>query len=208
MKNDLTFAQRHPRLNLLFGFLLLIGLALLGLYVVYYVGRTVSSWLNIMLAWLKSVASNLDAVIIVALITAAVSIISVIISSIVSKIIDYKKNRQVYLTQKREEPYAEFVDMIYKLQSNINNPNTYTTEMMISDMAKFSKQITLWGSSKVVKQWVAFRDTCTTTDAKYENLFRLEKIMNSMRKDLGLKRTKKGDLLAFFINDIKTVMKN
>ncbi len=27
--------------------------------------------------------------------------------------------------------------------------------------------------------------------------------MNEMRKDLGMKKVKKGNLLAFFINDIK-----
>ncbi len=207
MEDNLTFAQKHPKLNLLLGSILLIGLILLGLYVIRYVGITVSSWIDSILNWIRSIASSLDAVIIVALITATVSLISVIISSIVSKIIDYKKNRQVYLAKKREEPYAEFVDMIYKIQDNIKSPNSYTMQMMTSDMAKFSKQITLWGSSRVVKQWVAFRNTGVTPEAKYENLFRLEKIMNSMRKDLGLKKTKKGDLLAFFINDIKTVMK-
>lgn len=30
--------------------------------------------------------------------------------------------------------------------------------------------------------------------------------MNDMRKDLGLKRVKKGNLLGFFINDIKIVL--
>ena len=31
--------------------------------------------------------------------------------------------------------------------------------------------------------------------------------MNEMRKDLGLKKVKKGNLLAFFVNDITTSMK-
>ena len=35
----------------------------------------------------------------------------------------------------------------------------------------------------------------------------MEEIMNEMRKDLGLKRVKKGNLLAFFINDIKSALK-
>ena len=31
--------------------------------------------------------------------------------------------------------------------------------------------------------------------------------MNDMRKDLGLKKVKKGDLLGFFINDIRKELK-
>ena len=40
-----------------------------------------------------------------------------------------------------------------------------------------------------------------------DNLFLMEEIMNEMRKDLGLRRVKKGNLLAFFVNDIKEVLK-
>ena len=80
--------------------------------------------------------------------------------------------------------------------------------MMIKDLSKFSKKITLWGSTKVVKKWVEFREKGANSDAGVENLFILEEIMNEMRKDLGLRKVKKGNLLAFFINDIKEAMKN
>ena len=35
----------------------------------------------------------------------------------------------------------------------------------------------------------------------------MESIMNEMRKDMGLKKARKGKLLGFFVNDIKAVMK-
>ena len=97
--------------------------------------------------------------------------------------------------------------MLYKVQQNGKKEGSYTQEQMIEDLSKFSKQITLWGSSKVVKKWVKFRENGTKPDAGKANLFLMEDIMNEMRKDLGLKKVKKGDLLAFFINDIKTAMK-
>ena len=40
-----------------------------------------------------------------------------------------------------------------------------------------------------------------------ENVLLTEEIMNAMRKDLGLRKIKKGNLLSFFINDIKEAMK-
>ena len=97
--------------------------------------------------------------------------------------------------------------MIYKIQQNIKNSGSYTEEMMLDDLSRFSRQITLWGSSKVVQKWVKFRENGTKPDAGTANLFLMEEIMNEMRKDLGLKKVKKGNLLAFFVNDIKEVLK-
>jgi len=200
---NVSFADKHPKLNAFIALMVLIGLVILAVFllkwIISYIGQGIEK--------LATLISKLDAVLIVALITATVSLISVIISSIVSKIIDYRKTRQEYLAQKREKPYGEFVDMIYKIQQNSKNPDSYTQEQMIEDLLKFSKQITLWGSSRVVKKWVEFRLNGAKPDAGKENLFVMEQIMNEMRKDLGLKKVKKGNLLGFFINDIKDALK-
>ena len=156
---------------------------------------------------LTEIASKLDAVIIVALITGVVSIIGVIISSIFAKIVDYRKSRKEYLTQKREKPYGEFVEMIYKVQKNVKVPGIYSEKQMLEDLSKFSKQITLWGSSEVINKWIEFRENGTDPEKANNNLFLMEEIMNEMRKDLGLKKVKKGNLLGFFVNDIKSVLK-
>ena len=153
-------------------------------------------------------ASKLDAVIIVALITGAVSITGVIISSIIGKIIEYKKSRQEYLAKKREEPYTDFIDMIYKVLQNTKEKTPNNEQDMIDDISRFSKNITLWGSPQVVKKWVKFRENGMNPETAEENVFLIEEIMNEMRKDLGLKKVKKGNLLAFFINDIKNVIEN
>ena len=79
--------------------------------------------------------------------------------------------------------------------------------MMMDDLSKFSRQITLWGSTNVVKKWIKFREQGANPEAKIDNLFVLEDIMNEMRKDLGLRKVKKGNLLAFLVNDIKEVMR-
>ena len=79
---------------------------------------------------------------------------------------------------------------------------------MIDDISRFSKNITIWGSPQVVKKWVKFRENGMNPETAEENVFLIEEIMNEMRKDLGLKKVKKGNLLAFFINDIKNVIEN
>ena len=207
-EKSMPFSARRPKLNFLLGLLLLLFLvAILGAIICWFLQATKSS-ITVAAEWLASLASKLDAVIIVALITGCVSIVGVLISSIIAKRIDYKRSRQEYLAKKREEPYGQFVDMVYKIQQNSKKTNSYTEAQMLADLSVFSKQITLWGSSKVVKKWVQFRENSANPELARKNLLVLEDIMNEMRKDLGLKRTKKGNLLAFFVNDIKQAIKS
>lgn len=194
-----SFSEAHPALNVL--------LSLFILFVVFWGVQYLFKQIGELLIWMLSTVSKLDAVVIVALITGAVSIIGVVISSVFSKYIEYKKTRQNYLAQKREVPYGQFIDMIYKMQKSSKNNETYTQEEMISDISKFSKQLTLWGSHRVVNKWVEFREKGADPKSAKENLFLMDDIMNEMRHDLGLKKVKKGNLLAFFINDIKKTMK-
>lgn len=202
-----TFAEKHPRLNFLLGLFLILLLAAVSGLTVYIAGKYTVDGIRTAVDWLASLASKLDAVVIVSLITGSVSIIGVLISSIIAKRIEYKKSRQEYLAKKREEPYGQFVDMVYKIQQNTKKPNSYTEAQMLTDLSKFSRQITLWGSARVVNKWVKFRENSSNPGLAQKNLLLMEEIMNEMRKDLGLKKVKKGNLLAFFINDIKSALK-
>lgn len=202
-----TFAEKHPVLNVLIGVFLILLLAAASLFSVYITVKYIFIGIKITVDWLASLASKLEAVVIVALITGSVSIIGVLISSVIAKRIEYKRSRQEYLAKKREEPYGQFVDMIYKLQENTKKHNSYTEKQMMEDLSKFSRKITLWGSSRVVNKWVKFRENSSNQDLAQKNLLLMEEIMNEMRKDLGLKKVKKGNLLAFFINDIKSAIK-
>ena len=202
-KNEKSFAEKHPKLNILLGFILLTGIVIFAIMVIKILYNIVIEGV----LKLTNIASKFDAVIIVALITGLVSIVGVIISSVIAKIVDYRKSRQEYLTQKREVPYGEFIEMVYKIQKNIKTANSYTEEQMLEDLSKFSKQITLWGSSRVINKWIKFRENGSVPGKGQENLFLMEEIMNDMRKDLGLKRVQKGNLLGFFVNDIKSVIK-
>ena len=205
--NSASFAKKHPKLNLLFVLILLFALVWLAAYFLRIIFTYIAIGTSAISNWLSSFTSKLDAVVIVALITGCVSIVGVVISSIVAKRIEYRRSRQEYLAKKREEPYGQFVDMIYKVMESTKKGNNYNEKEMLEDVSKFSKQITLWGSSKVVNKWVKFRESSLDPKTAQKNLLMMEDIMNEMRADLGLKRVKKGNLLAFFINDIKTAMR-
>ena len=201
--NKPKLSETNPKLSAF------LGLAVIALFVfgvVSIVGDVIETIVKSVL-WLKETVSSLDAVIIVALISGAVSIIGIVLSSIVSKMVDYKKARREYLAQKREQPYSEFIEMIYKLQQSSKPGKAYPQEEMVEDLLRFSKQITLWGSPRVVNNWVKFKEIAINGNTGIENLLITEELMNDMRRDLGLRRTQKGKLLAFFINDIKDAMK-
>lgn len=203
-----SFAEKHPKLNICLGLLVSLILLMSAGWTLYSVGKYIATSVNSVANWLASLASKLDAVVIVALITGCVSIVGVLISSIIAKRIEYKRSRQEYLAKKREEPYGQFVDMVYKIQQNSKKSGSYTEAQMLEDLSMFSKKITLWGSSNVVNKWVKFRENGANPEMARKNLLVLEDIMNEMRKDLGLKKVKKGNLLAFFVNDIKAAIKS
>ena len=96
--------------------------------------------------------------------------------------------------------------MVYKLQQGVKNKNGYSNEQMMEDIVKFSRKLTLWGSSRVIRKWLKFRETSQALNNNpTDNLFVLEDIIFEIRRDMGQKKggLKKGDLLAFFVNDIR-----
>ena len=168
----------------------------------------VKSIANLIITGIKeivNIASNADSVVIVALITGGISIVTVFISSIVSKIIEYRQTTKRYLYEKREKPYSDFIEMVYRLQMSQKSKEEYTQEQMQKDILGFSQLLTLWGSSKVIKKWLRFREISQEKNVGPQNLFILEDIIFEIRKDMGQKKKglKQGDILAFFVNDIK-----
>ena len=160
---------------------------------------------------ISSITSSMDSVVIVAIITGGISIVTVFISSIVSKFIEYRQMTKRYLYEKREEQYKDFISMVYKLQkSTKNTQEEYTQEQMIHDISAFSELLTLWGSSRVIKKWIKFRELSQDKTKATQNLFLLEEIVFEIRKDMGQgkKGLKQGDLLSFFVNDIRKYLPN
>lgn len=156
-KDPRTFAEKHPRWNFLIGLLLLIAMIAGAITIIYYAVKFIGNAISAFVDWVSTVASTLDAVVIVALITGAVSITGVIISSVVAKSLDYRKARREYLAQQREKPYSDFVAMYYKILMSKKLGKEYSQEEMLKDMTEFSQELTLWGSNKVVKLWVNYR---------------------------------------------------
>ena len=196
------------KLSILIGIIMILMAFSLVLTIIFFLFQYIGLGIHSFILWIASFASKLEAVVLVALITGAVSIIGVVFTSVIAKIIDYKQHRREYLYQKREKPYEDFIDMVYKIQEYTKKNKKYPEDEMLRDMFKFSKQLTLWGSNRVIKKWLKFRQTSITGQTGPEIMFVMEDILYAMRKDMGLRKLSKGKLLSFFINDIEIIKKS
>ena len=188
--------QTHPFLCVCIFINFLIALSAGGFLVLKY---TLCFTYSFLVSLLQT-ADKLDKMVLVAIITA----IFTIITNLILKFTEYKTTRQNYLAQKREIPYQKFIECFYKLK---DNNDQYTQQTFLNDLNNFSQGLTLWGSTKVVEKWNQFRTNSLKPDMKEKNLFILEEMMNEMRKDIGTKKVKKGNLLGFIINDIQDYLK-
>lgn len=206
MEKKQTFAEKHPKLNFLRGLVLLIGIVIVAFLLAKWILGIIGNGVVRVVNYVENFVNTSDQVIVVAMITGAVSITGVVISSIVAKVVDYKYNVKKYLYDKREEPYKQFVEMIYKIMEDTKRKdgNKMTEEEMTQMVSEFSKGLTLWGSNRVVKKWLKYRKSSIKGNKNI--LWEMEDIIYEIRKDVGLgRRLKKGDMLSFFVNDIENL---
>lgn len=97
-----NFSETHPKLNLLLGLCIVLILLVSVFWAIWNIGNLIKDYFN----WLLTTVSKLDAVVIVALITGAVSIVGVVISSVGAKYIEYKKIAKTILRKNVRLPMA------------------------------------------------------------------------------------------------------
>lgn len=205
MNSKKTFAEKHPKINFLLGLILLVLIFIGCCFGIKWMFKTIGEGLIICKNFLIAFVDSTDKVIVVAMITGTVSIIGVVISSIIAKIVDYRFNIKKYLYDKREEPYKQFIEMIYTIMEDTKKPENEkkSDEDIIKMVSDFSKGLTLWGSNRVVKKWLKYR-RASLSGNNQDLLMQMEDIIYEIRRDVGLgPRLKKGDMLSFFINDVE-----
>jgi hypothetical protein len=144
--------------------------------------------------------SSLDSAIVVSLITATISIVTYVFGNVAGNIM----KRNEYLRMHREKPYMQLISMFYDLQTQKKMGKKFTQEELVNLLNQFTKELTLWGSSKAIKVWGNWRIASSRgLDDPKDLLFGMEKDLIQLRKDMGLKRgIAEGDLLRLTVNDI------
>lgn len=144
--------------------------------------------------------STLDSAIVVTLITATVSMVTYVSGNIANNIM----KRNEYLRAHREKPYMQLISMFYDFQAQAKTGKQFTQGELIDLFNQFTKELTLWGSSKAIKAWGNWRVASSKgPNNPNDLLFGMEKVLVQLRKDMGLKRgIAEGDLLRLTVNDI------
>ena len=151
-------------------------------------------YIPIFFLYLTKMASKLDAVVIVALITGTLTVIS----SALSKFLEYRQDNIRYLVSKREKSYLRFIEMIYKkLSSGLDN-SQYDHKDFVKDFYAICGELTLWGSKSVVNK-IFLLCGKINDDESISKI--IDDIMNEMRKDLGVGKTANGKILDLIIKD-------
>lgn len=185
------------------------GLLLFLLADMYYVGlylfKNIPTYIQDIVTYLQNMTSSVDVVVLVALITGSITLLN----SFYSRYSEQRNKKREYLATKREGPYSDLFTVIHKVSLSGKGDFVYSNEDMIKDINDFNSKLSLWGSPKVVKKWNDFRQKSLEGNKQLEPkelLNAVEEVMNEMRKDLGSKSTKKGELLSIFIYDSENLL--
>ena len=192
---------KYKKLNIILVPLVLINL----IFAVVFLYKFVPIFIQGIVTYLQNMTSTLDAVVLVALITGTITLLN----SFYSRYSDQKNKKREHLASKREGPYSDLFAMMQKISRREKDGFVYTIDEARKDIDEFNSKLSLWGSPKVVKKWVEFRKKCIENEeqlGRNDLLKEVEDVMNEMRKDLGSKSTKKGELLSIFTNDVESLL--
>lgn len=147
--------------------------------------------------------STLDAAIVVALITGCVSIVCVVAGAIANNRMTFSLKREEYLRSHREDAYKRLISIFTKVQKQSKTGEKYSESEMLEDMYAFHEELMMWGSSKAIKMWSAWRIAAADNPSPQDLLLNQEKIIIQLRKDMGQRgRLEAGDILKLFTNDV------
>lgn len=187
--------------QVILGFIVLIFSLAFGGALIYFI--LVTLWPPIS-AFFASL-SSLDSAIIVALITGAVSALSILGNTVVNAVM---KKRE-YLRAHREDPYMRLISLVYDFQAAASKGESLADDELAEILTQFNKELTLWGSSQAIRAWGNWRkESSAGSGGSFQTLFEMERVMVQLRKDMGMRRgIRKGDLLRLMVNDIDSVLK-
>ena len=128
--------------------------------------------------------SALDSTVIVALVTGTATVVAYISNSVVNN----RMKRDEYLRLHREAPYMQLISMFCDFQAQTKLGHELTQEELMGIFNKFTKELTLWGSSEAINAWGNWRIAPSKGSIdSIKVLFGMEKVLMQLRRDMGLK---------------------
>jgi membrane protein implicated in regulation of membrane protease activity len=148
---------------------------------------------------LAAVSTEIAAAIIAAAATVLVSVLTLVLSK------RYEHKREIEQEHRKQKTpvYEDFIAQLFKMMMGGKYGTApVSEEELMMFFSSFSQKMLVWGSDKVVQQYITYRRGGTSDGIQH--MIKLEDLLYAIRADLGHKNAglKQGDLFAMFINDI------
>ncbi|HEY0321758.1 MAG TPA: hypothetical protein VGC66_12425 [Pyrinomonadaceae bacterium] len=153
-----------------------------------------------------ALSSQVVATVIVGIITATASVFAVL----KSKQAEHRRDIENDLRKQKAPIYEEFSSFLFKILMSAQTGKAITENEMLQFVMDFNRKLIVWGADNVIKEWSNFKRLNELGDyPPVMNLIAIEKILYAIRADMGHKNKdmRQGDLLAIFINDIHTYLR-
>lgn len=138
------------------------------------------------------------------LVTAAVTTLVAVLTLVLGKIWDTKIKIAHDIREKKIPVYEDVLTLFFDvLMADKTGKPKPTNEEMSARFTDFTRRLTTWGSSEVIRSWIAFRSHPWTASDPTAGFERMEAVLMAIRKDVGneVSSLKSHELMKLFISD-------
>ncbi|MBN1235747.1 MAG: hypothetical protein JW999_06815 [Methanotrichaceae archaeon] len=139
-------------------------------------------------------------------------IIASLITTVIGKYIEKNYETELQHRANKTAMYEEFLKLLFEIyESTLLKSETqsqkFSKEALVPAMAKFTKNLIVWGSPGVIRSYSDFRKLSQIQSGELSHstsiLWSIEKLLFEIRKDIGNsnRNLKEGDLHSLFINN-------
>lgn len=132
------------------------------------------------------------------LLTILLPLLGASVGYLVKHVIEKKKELLSEITRERRQFYQEFVDLVINIFSGAKTDNQFENKDFVENLYNFYKKYVLYASPKVITLFsdyfqYLYKVNESGEDNLETHLRKLSKIMQEMRKDLGLSNKELGE---------------
>jgi hypothetical protein len=156
--------------------------------------------------WLWRLFSGINPTVGAGMVAAASTVFVSVFSVLVAKKLEHRAVLQQQIREKKIPQYEEMIRFIFRIvfAEKLGQPLVTESEM-VSQMAKFTENIVIWGSEDIVEAWYRFRQVSSeSNEPGVQVIFEVEQLLLAIRKDLGHsnKNLSRGKIIGLFVNDV------
>ena len=128
--------------------------------------------------------SSLDQPLIVAILAAAVAIITSTITVVVGRFLERKKEIESHFRQRKYDQYDEMLSIIYSMAEA--SPQAMTSEEYVKRLRQWQQKLILFADPKTIRAFVKWMSFLKAGVPTIRTIILMEEFFQSLRADLGV----------------------